>query len=89
MIVTLKYAERNVYEFQEQKQIYRWEDLIAGIGGMIGFCWFLILSLAEIFIYFSLKVTTIRNLVSKKTKMPKGEKNQETKNKKHRWKNQI
>ena len=71
MIVTLKYAERNVYEFQEHKQIYRWEDFIAGIGGIIGFCGFLILSLAELFIYFSLKVATIRNLVSKKTKMPK------------------
>ena len=74
MTVALKYAERNAYEFQEEKQIYTWEDFVAGIGGMIGlFCGFSILSLAELFVYLGLKVANVGNLISKKKEIPKGE----------------
>ena len=39
MVVTLRYAERNVYENHEEKQIYTCEDFVAGIGGMIVSGW--------------------------------------------------
>ena len=69
MIVTLKYAERNVYEYHEENQIYTWEDFVAGIGGMIGlFCGFSILSLAELLVYLGLKVVNIRNLARTRRK---------------------
>ena len=55
-MVTLMYSERNIYEYQEEKEVYTWEDFIAGIGGMIGlFCGFSILSIAELFVYIGLK----------------------------------
>ena len=54
--VSMAFKERNVYEFEEEKTIYTWEDFIAGIGGMIGlFCGFSILSLAELVVYIGLK----------------------------------
>ena len=57
MVVTLRYAERNVYEYEEEKVIYTWVDFVAGIGGMIGlFCGFSILSIAELIVYLGLKV---------------------------------
>eukprot|EP00111_Clytia_hemisphaerica_P024671 TCONS_00072711-protein len=55
-LVTLMYPERNIYEYQEEKEVYTWEDFIAGIGGMVGlFCGFSILSIAELFVYIGLK----------------------------------
>ena len=67
MVVSFRFAERNVYEFQEEKQIYTWEDFVSGIGGMIGlFCGFSILSLAELFVYLGLKMMNIRNCCSGK-----------------------
>jgi len=54
--LSMAFKERNVYEFQEEKTVYTWEDFIAGIGGMIGlFCGFSILSLAELLVYIGLK----------------------------------
>lgn len=54
-IFTMAYKERNVYEYEEEKTVYTWEDFIAGIGGMIGlFCGFSILSLAELIVYIGL-----------------------------------
>jgi len=51
----MAYKERNVYEYEEEKTVYTWEDFIAGIGGMIGlFCGFSILSLAELIVYIGL-----------------------------------
>ena len=90
MIVTLKYAERNVYKFQEERQIYTWEDFVAGIGGMIGlFCGFSILSLAELFVYLGLKVAFIRNLVSKKNRTPGSDDTKQEIEKKKRSKSVI
>ncbi|XP_066913293.1 acid-sensing ion channel 5-like [Clytia hemisphaerica] len=59
MIISLIYSERNVYELQEEKLVYTWEDFLAGTGGMIGlFCGFSILSLAELTVYLCLRLVT-------------------------------
>ena len=56
-VVSLLYTERNVYETRTETILYTWEDVLAGVGGMIGlFCGFSILSLAELIIYTLLKV---------------------------------
>jgi len=55
-LLSLMFRERNVYELEEDRQIYTWEDFVAGIGGMIGlFCGFSILSMAELFVFIGLK----------------------------------
>lgn len=51
------YQERNSYELNVEKEVFTWQDLVSGVGGMIGlFCGFSLLSLLELAVFAGLKV---------------------------------
>ena len=55
MKITLLFEERNVYEYTKESFVYVWQDVIAGVGGLIGlFCGLSVLSIFEILTYFGL-----------------------------------
>ena len=59
-VLSFLYKDKNVFEKEQEKEVYTWEDFIAGIGGMIGlFCGFSILSIAELFVYLALKFISV------------------------------
>ena len=52
MKISLFFEERNVFEYSEEKFVYLWHDVVAGVGGLIGlFCGLSILSIIEVFTY--------------------------------------
>ena len=54
-VVKLLFEERNIYEYSKENYVYVWQDVIAGVGGLIGlFCGLSILSIVEILTYFGL-----------------------------------
>ena len=60
MDITLLFEERNVYEHTEEKFVYMWQDVVAGVGGLIGlFCGLSILSIIEVLVYLWLQFISL------------------------------